>query len=311
MKSFDDFPDEILVKIFNYNEFKEKLLLRRVSNRFNSIIFNELKNRIRFSIRFKQLSDEEFDENLLKQIRNEKKNLYEKALNVLSNSFNNFYHLLFESIDLDFDNSLHLNQWKRLSKSIESLEVIDCTITDFHLFNIFSELTVLSELYLNNNQYFFKINKNSPKILPEVSVCLSNLKVLDFSGNKSFKLSDALFVSIGSKCDSIEALNVSKCKIVFHFQIMRRYYGSDCCDHWKCPTDYAFTFAILKSFVNKFGSHLKRLDLSQTDICFEHLLQLIDSNNSLKELILINCLNISPQNVNVLRKIKPNLTFVL
>jgi len=137
--------------------FKDQLIASIVCKRWHSIVFNS-KTRIRFSVCLKQ-SDEEFDENMIKEMRNENQRQYEKALNVLSNSYTPVYHLLLQSIHLDFNTCLHVNQWQGLGLSLKGIELIDCTINDLNLFQMISQMNCLFELHLNNNHYFLKQNK--------------------------------------------------------------------------------------------------------------------------------------------------------
>jgi hypothetical protein len=147
--------------------------------------------------------------------------------------------------------------------------------------------------------------------MSKVSKSLNNLRELDFSGEKSFKLCDALFVIIAHECKSLEVLNVSKCKIIFHSAIIRRYYF-DTQDYWKRPTEYAFTFAILNTFLNKFGSNIKILNFSQTNICFQHLYQLVSSQQltKLKKIYIQNCVNINEQNIIDIKNLKTGIEFI-
>ena len=307
MSQLIDLPDELLYKILGYLSFSDSLSTSIVCKRFHRIIFSQIKSKIRFGIRCEQ-SDEEFDENIIKEMRHKNREKYDKALHHLSNSYQPITDLVLDSVNLDFDNTGDAHRWQSLSTCLTRLQIANCIITEKHLFTILYQISCLSELHLNNNHYFFKLNKSSSNGISS----LKTLRVLSLSGNKSFKLSDALFVVITSQCESLEELDLSGCKIVFHFHIMRRYYGFDSCDHWKNPTDYAFTFAILKAFVLTFGSHLKRLDLSQTDICCEHLVDLTASNDSidLREVVVRQCQNISDHNIITLKKISPNVSFI-
>jgi hypothetical protein len=313
MYSLDEFPDELLVKILKMISFKSQLSASLVSKRFHNIIFNDIiNNKFKFSIRWNQINDD-FNENNSND--NQMREFYLKGLTVLSQSYNNFSDLSLNSLNINFENSLELKLWKRSENSINCLQLNDCTITDIELLNLISNLDQLIELHLNNNHYFVK-NQNSKRnyssdLMSKVSKSLNNLRELDFSGEKSFKLCDALFVIIANECKSLEVLNVSKCKIIFHSAVIRRYYF-DTEDYWKRATEYAFTFAILKTFLNKFGSNIKRLDFSQTNICFQHLYQLVSSQEltQLKEINIKNCVNISEQNIIDIKNFKTGIQFI-
>jgi hypothetical protein len=313
MYSLNEFPDELLVKILKMISFESQLSASLVSKRFHNIIFNNIiNNKLKFSIRWNQINDD-FNENNSNE--NQMKEFYLKGLTVLSQSYNNFSNLSLNSLNINFENSLDLNVLKRMENSINCLQLNDCTITDIELLDLISNLDQLIELHLNNNHYFVK-NRNSKRnyssdLMSKVSKSLKNLRELDFSGEKSFKLCDALFVIIANECKSLEVLNVSKCKIIFHSGIIRRYYF-DTEDYWKRATEYAFTFAILKTFLNKFGSNIKTLDFSQTNISFQHLYDLLSSQQlvNLKQIYIKNCIYINQQNFIDIKKFKTGIQFI-
>lgn len=307
MTQFCDLPDELLYKIAGHLPLRDALNSSVICKRFHRIVFNQIKTKIRFAIRCEQ-TDEESNEELVKQLRHKNREKYEKGLKCLSNSYQPITDLVLDSINLDFDDICDVDRWRLIASHLTLLRITGCTITEKHLLAILSPMSCLTELHLNDNHYFVKFRK----IVSNVFLGLNKLQVLSFSGNKSFRLSDALFVAITSHCHNLRVLDLSQCKIVFHFHIMRRYYGFDSCQHWKHPTDYAFTLAIVKAFVLTFGSHLKRLDLSRTDVCSDHLVELIASQHSigLEEVVIKECHNVSEESVVALERCSNNIRFI-
>jgi len=317
MESLNEFPDEILTKILELLPFESRLIVSQVCKRWHYIVVNSIRSKTRFCIRWKQIkgSNEDNSDQDFNELKAENEQFYIKGLTILSQSYTNVCNLLLESINIDFSDSSHLKLWKQLGNTINCLQLLDCTITDIELLNIISKCDHLVKLHLNSNHYFVK-NRDTKRnysvdLVGKRIIKKKNLKELNLSGSNSFKLCDALFVIIGNECKSLEVLDVSNCKIIYHSGIIRRYYF-DTEDYWKKATEYAFTFAILKTFFSKFGQHIKKLNFSYTNMCNEHLLQLVfcEQLQHLEEINVENCLLINDNNIIDIRKLKPNIKFL-
>ncbi|XP_054156184.1 uncharacterized protein LOC128954606 [Oppia nitens] len=320
MVTIDELPQEIVDKILVLLSFNDRLLASRVCRRWHSLVFNTaaVSSAVRFCIRYKTSNNNEEDN---QKTIYESKQLYWKAMDVLANSFADFSDILIESVNLDSDDTIVADRWQRVATSVQCLHLIDCTTTDYHLLAILSQLPSLVELHLNNNYYLIKQSQQTATIGKWSSIdrsdCLRRLRRLDMSGNKSFKLCDALFVAIVQHCrdGSLRSVNVANCKLVFHFHIIRRYYGSDCCDHWSQATHYAFTFAVIKEFCLKFGQQIESMDFSGTDICYQHLLELLDLQSlatNLRQFIIKDCRQLltNGDNLTEIVRLKPMIKFI-
>ncbi|RWS08247.1 F-box/LRR-repeat protein 14-like protein [Dinothrombium tinctorium] len=296
-------PDEVIVRILQQLPAIEVLNTALVCKRLFYIANSEkFMNKITFTVKCtNEKVDDEYNCDLA----------YINCIECLKQSSRNFKHIKFCSLSLTMYSDFIQRGWAVFGANIASLQLKECSVNDIDFVKMLSFCPNLTELRLNDTIHYYKSKSNRVYDKQDFEKCLqtlTKLKIFDLSGNRSFGLSDYFFVNVVGKCANLQELNVSGCKILFHTGIIRRFYFNSS-DQWSKPTDYAFTYSVLRHFLTNFGANLKRLNFNRTALTNQSLLDLlsISTLTNLTYLSIEQCKNLTVDVVEDGRTLRPEV----
>lgn len=293
--SLSNLPNEILLKVFGYLQTRELKTLRGVCRQWFVLVNKVFLDKFLFCIKCVEIKPQDLNQDEIQTIKDENNARLIEGVKCFSSSYTLFSHLNLVTVNLSFSFET-LDLWKEAAKQIVSLTLRDCTITDGELFRILGCCSVLKILNLHDNCFLVENSQNRRSYnfeeLAEAYANLSKITVLNLAGAQSFGLCDGFFVKLVEGCKSIEELDLSKSKMVFHKAIIRRFYTTS--DHWSKPSEYVLSFAILMHFVNSSGHNLRRINFSGTKICKQYLVTLLmcETLRNLSEVIVNDCIEL-------------------
>lgn len=182
---------------------------------------------------------------------------------------------------------------------IVELNLHNCDITSGWLITLIEHFINMKYLILDNTSLVIKdidFNyKNSYGLK-----CLEELRII----NHSRLFTDACFIYFYNNF-STKLLDLTNTKIVYHNRSTRRFYGHLGNNQDEAiinyPSEDIFSFEMIKLYLKKNNKSIKQLNLSQTDIQYSNMMEIIQNQDTKNlNLILLCCQYISQDTEDML-----------
>ena len=256
---------QILIEIFGYLNYADKLEASLTCRRWFDILQSQLQRRITFQ-KVSVLSDTS------------------EPLSTFLNSFQTYQAVTIDNVELADCERF----WQLFNEQIEDLEIIDPEIKQRQFVEAVRHLTQLTSLRLISCRDLFMSNKI---LCPGESheylrVALQNLRHLGIVDNRY--LSDAFFSRLTTLMPNLESLDLTGCQISFHKGLYRKFYPQN--NFEKGASESILTFHFVHDFIRSNSATIKKLNFSKTLIDGDALEKLVRTPGlQLKELHLASC----------------------
>lgn len=255
----ESLPPEILAHIFKFLSYKHKLQLRIVSQKIYKSINYLMKKELCYYIDDKRPCN-------AKSV--------EECIEYLSQYNFAIHQLCFHGFELYKSEAfVKLNKLDKILKDVFILKLSNCFLSGQILCIFLNKIKCLKTLHFDSVTFYLSFESQLIQLKDNTFNHLTRLNISFCSS-----MVDNLFVKLCTGMKQLQILEITKTKMKFYPNYIRRYYymrPDDCEYSWYHPTKYGFTFNIVRAMLTLLKCPLNEIRLGP-EISIDNIDHLIE-----------------------------------